>query len=432
MAASGQDGTITQVSEFLDSSSIQSSIATKVGDQVPNTSQLLTDCINCEFDNGNDDFVRVFTSQTVSSHYTDNDDHTLQDKNEYLDLSNDVVLNQTDIQDLDARLQNLPKDLYIEKLLELCSHNENMISWYRNTLCARARTQNSCPKGNLINRKGTKNSSIAQKYAKDCHTLYMFTQGDTSGIAYVFDKQKTNDTDVTKINTVELRVAVQSLQQRMNELEDTIKSKDKTISDLIPGLKTLQSQHEQLARNYEQLKAESTSKFTKYDSFQKLANTNFKRSEDDQIDFQNFKTKTTDDIKRLSKVTQNIQRHVNSQTPSKTYAKALSKPDEMNETKHSRSDEGKTTDKSSLKSSDEQIIEGIESIRNNITEKLCTIPDDTNHNEVNVSLETDTPLRSPHYNGSSDSRLMCSTRRHALKTMIAELPDAWNIRTIPV
>ena len=171
-----------------------------------------------------------------------------------------------------------------------------MISWYRNTLCARARTHNSCPKGNLINRKGTKNSSIAQKYAKDCHTLYMFTQGDTSGIAYVFDKQKTNDTDVTKINTVELRVAVQSLQQHMNELEDTIKSKDKTISDLISGLKTLQSQHEQLARNYEQLKAESTSKFTKYDSFQKLANTNFKRSEDDQIEFQNFKTKTTDGL----------------------------------------------------------------------------------------------------------------------------------------
>ena len=79
-----------------------------------------------------------------------------------LSTSNDEILQQTDIETRDASLQNLPKDMDVEKLLEMCLNNENMICWYRNVLCSRARLQTDCPKGTLINRKTTKSGSSAQ------------------------------------------------------------------------------------------------------------------------------------------------------------------------------------------------------------------------------------------------------------------------------
>ena len=71
----------------------------------------------------------------------------------------------------------------------MCLNNEHMICWYRNVLCSRARLQTDCPKDNLVNRQATKRGSSAQKYARDCHTLYLFIQGDGSNIEQVFDKQ---------------------------------------------------------------------------------------------------------------------------------------------------------------------------------------------------------------------------------------------------
>jgi hypothetical protein len=103
----------------------------------------------------------------------------------------DVVLQQSDIESLDSSLENLPRDMYICKLLDICANNESTICWYRNVLCSRAKRINECPQGNLVNRKSTKGGTSAEKYARDCFTLYMFTQSDKSGMEYVFDKTKT-------------------------------------------------------------------------------------------------------------------------------------------------------------------------------------------------------------------------------------------------
>ena len=99
----------------------------------------------------------------------------------------------------------------------------------KSVLCSRARLQTNCPKGNLINRKTIKSGSSAQKYARDCHTLYLFTQVNGSNIEQVFDKQKLNSTDMSKVSVVEVRTVVQSLLQRVTDLETLITSKDKTI-----------------------------------------------------------------------------------------------------------------------------------------------------------------------------------------------------------
>lgn len=90
--------------------------------------------------------------------------------------------------------------MHIGELLEMCSNNENVTCFCRNVLCARTKTQNSCSKGNPMNRKSTKSNSSAQKYARDYYTLHMFIQGEAIGVEQGFDIQKCNGTDVSQIN----------------------------------------------------------------------------------------------------------------------------------------------------------------------------------------------------------------------------------------
>lgn len=140
------------------------------------------------------------------------------------------MLQQSDIENLDSNLENLPKDMYISKLLDLCANSESTVCWYRNVLCSRAKRINECPQGNLVNRESTQCGTSAEKYAKDCFILYMFTLGKRSGIECVFDKNK--NTNQSKINLVEIRVIIQSLTQRVTELEEALDSKNKTIASL--------------------------------------------------------------------------------------------------------------------------------------------------------------------------------------------------------
>ena len=152
------------------------------------------------------------------------------------DFDGVTLMNQAEIEHVDSELAHLPKSLYVEKLLYLCRDDEDLICWYRNVLCSRARDMEGCPTGNLVNRKNTKLSSSREKYARDCYALYLFTQGDTSCIEEVFYKSKTNTSvpDVTKVTTVELRALVQSLAQRVTTLEGQQREKDRTI-DLLQG-----------------------------------------------------------------------------------------------------------------------------------------------------------------------------------------------------
>lgn len=292
-----------------------------------NTSVLLTDMLNCDNSEETDEFVNLFTSQPMSSVSTSYDMNYNMSLNQAVFDSqsipiNDRILNQTDIEYLDEQLKNLPKEIYIGKLTDLCSNNESMICWYRDILCTRAKSQSDCPRGNLINRKSTKSSPSTVKYARDCFTLHMFLQGDKLGIETIFDRNKNSScgTDSSKINLVELRVTMQSLMQRVTELEDTLGSKNKSIENLESNIRSLRSEHVQLRLDYECLKAEATSRFTKYDSFQKLTADNIKRVESDFDECRIHKNKTNDELKRLAKVSLNFQKQLSTLSPNKTYA----------------------------------------------------------------------------------------------------------------
>lgn len=116
-----------------------------------------------------------------------------------------------------AELQDLPKEIYIGKLLDICLYKENQVCWYRDILCSRAKQQAGCPTGKLMNRKTTTNCRRIIKYARDCYALYAFIQSDKSGVDVVFDKQKPHSsvTDPAKVNSVEFSVSLQNLSQRL-------------------------------------------------------------------------------------------------------------------------------------------------------------------------------------------------------------------------
>lgn len=69
MAASGQGGISKQVINLNNSVTMRCPSATQVDAPLPNGDGFLTDSIGCDIQEENDAFVRVFTSQNVSSDY---------------------------------------------------------------------------------------------------------------------------------------------------------------------------------------------------------------------------------------------------------------------------------------------------------------------------------------------------------------------------
>lgn len=54
-----------------------------------------------------------------------------------------------DYTSLDSDLQNLPKEFYVKKLLELTNTNEHFIIDYKTYLCSKSKTIEGCSSGNL-------------------------------------------------------------------------------------------------------------------------------------------------------------------------------------------------------------------------------------------------------------------------------------------
>lgn len=101
------------------------------------------------------------------------------------------VLNQQFYHMLDDVLFNLPKDLYIEKLLQLTKNNDDNICVYRSILLKRAKTSNNCPNGDLRQRRTTSQGESRTRYAHDCYSLQHFiTNNDPKILAGLFTNRK--------------------------------------------------------------------------------------------------------------------------------------------------------------------------------------------------------------------------------------------------
>ena len=90
------------------------------------------------------------------------------------DFDSQPVSNQLFYDATAMGLDNLPRELYIEKLLIMTKSNEDEISFYRNILLQRAKQSDECPQGSLVNRRTTKLVNSVNRYASDCYDLQEF------------------------------------------------------------------------------------------------------------------------------------------------------------------------------------------------------------------------------------------------------------------
>lgn len=94
-------------------------------------------------------------------------------------------------------------------------------------------------------------------------TYSMFMQGDETVIKHLFNRQKGCGTDMS--------IVIQSMLQRVIDLEKSLTEKEKTIQSKDSKIKFLELKHNNLQADYvyNTLEAEVRGRFTKYDSSQK-------------------------------------------------------------------------------------------------------------------------------------------------------------------
>lgn len=95
--------------------------------------------------------LQLFTPEGVSTSYV----YDLPNSQLPI-IENESLSNAEYINLIDSQLQNLPKEIYVNKLLELLDDDENKVMWYRNVLYSRAKTLPDCPPGGLISRQTDK------------------------------------------------------------------------------------------------------------------------------------------------------------------------------------------------------------------------------------------------------------------------------------
>ncbi|VDI08552.1 Hypothetical predicted protein [Mytilus galloprovincialis] len=211
-----------------------------------------------------------FESQNV------NNDISLSNSQDSITFSQDSYIpSQQTIMYLDKVLDGLPREKYIDMIVHTLKGNESLVTWYRNILLSRAGEIEGCPKGKLCNRKTTNKSSSIQKYAKDCYILQMFTEGDASEIDSVFSRSVNstsdnlhNDTicEQNPVNQVDINSTLQLLIERVNGLENILKSKDGIEKKLKAKIEELENVIDDNKRQFELLKAEITPKIVKFES----------------------------------------------------------------------------------------------------------------------------------------------------------------------
>ncbi|MEW8548806.1 MAG: hypothetical protein AB2693_35350 [Candidatus Thiodiazotropha sp.] len=139
------------------------------------------------------------------------------------------ICNQEFFSKLDDTLLNLPRELYIERLVELSNNCEETISMYRNILVKRARLSEKCPNGHLSSRRSTKLETSSKRYANDCYALQSFIDNeDPKVLSETIVKKRTtiksepSDSNTPVIGMSSMKIEIAELKAQVLELKGTI------------------------------------------------------------------------------------------------------------------------------------------------------------------------------------------------------------------
>lgn len=165
------------VAEKIDNDTVNNADNTTNYTDLTNVPLLPSEVTNaCNFENSFNDF---YLSESYANY---NDDETIDSQ---------PKCNQEYYTILDEILCNLPKVLYINKLVQLCHDNDDDVRLYRSIIHKRAQEIPNCPSGTLIHRRTTENERSCTKYARDCYLLQQFINNrDPKYLTDVFTKPK--------------------------------------------------------------------------------------------------------------------------------------------------------------------------------------------------------------------------------------------------
>lgn len=155
---------------------------------------------------------------------------------------------------------------------------------------------------NLMNRKITKATSCAEKFATAVtQCAYLFKGKNKVLIKFSIDiKATANQPDASKVKRIETWVALQNELERVSDLE-------KSLFDCVKEMNSLRSNCSMLKSELKCMKAEASSRYVKYDLSQKLRNEKLKQVQADFRDIHKQNSHTKDETKRLANITQNLQ-----------------------------------------------------------------------------------------------------------------------------
>jgi hypothetical protein len=259
------------------------------------------DMMQCAYSPQSTEIVNVLTKSQVSENPPDY--HSVGDTH----LNNVMANCINDFVSYDSELQNLPKDVYIERLIQLTSSNEQLLMEYRSYISSRAKAMEGCPKGNLIQRRNLKNNPSLVRYTKDCYALYLFCNGDNSHVSEVFDK-KLDASEISSTIAIDLHYVMQTLVERVHELEVNATGTDKIIKNMQKTIIDLKSKNSTLSVEIEKMKSDIQAHAISCETFRKT--TKARLSCVDGLDFTEEQAKSqkiATELSRLSKVCQGLQ-----------------------------------------------------------------------------------------------------------------------------
>lgn len=142
---------------------------------------------------------------------------------------------------LDGKLDTLPRDLYIERLLKETDNDEGTISMYRTLLASRAQRFENCPQGQLMTRRTTSTGTVAEKFASDCYCLYNFIcNGDPKAVSDTFCKRRNTKSDTPKKGS-QPSSRVRTFECEIAELKSSINLLKQELSDIKNNLQRTRS-----------------------------------------------------------------------------------------------------------------------------------------------------------------------------------------------
>jgi len=182
----------------------------------------------------NDQLLKI-KEEILDTEHEDNSDNELSFEN------SQTIRPQRFYADIDAQLDDLNREEYTKKVVQICHNDYAKLLDYRERLGERAQAHPNCPQTRLVNRRNSSTGTRGVKCANDCYVLYAFNHGvQIRDVLGVFTTATTTeneliiikDDDEKHIISVELFGLLTKMQSDIVELKKR-QARDSVVLDSV-------------------------------------------------------------------------------------------------------------------------------------------------------------------------------------------------------